>query len=505
VPEPASGPGPASAPRPRVRRWLRRVAMVAVIVLAPVVAYSVWDYVELRRLIREIQAIRARGEPVEDRLVVRDYSRLSPDQQRAGDYYLAAAMLALHTTANSAMGPVQQWLDTARAGPAVGSVARPAAGARAAAAGTGVSTGVRSATGAGAGTTSVPATAVAANAVPAKLVDDLRRVVEASPEALALADKAALLDVGGLLPTTDTGNRMAGLRRLALLIDARTLSASLAGRGDEAIDSARSSIALRRVMLDMPWVWPDDYELPAIFSLTTPSAEALHRLGATLAGSAPPLDPAHLLLLSRAQFLSRNWHRYYGVDPEMPLFYTLPMRSVEETLLRPLISQRLVQGLRSWAAMVPATHLSLQQLQTMENIARARAQSIPEIGAAFASARSYATALALDRGARILIAIERYRLDHKGALPSSLAQLVPDYASAVPQDPFDDAPLRFRVRTHDYVVYSIGADHRDDDGDLTSGVWPGAMRDWAPRNTRGRDIGVRVLLRPAAGATSAAR
>lgn len=474
-------------PRPRVRRWVRRLAMVAVIVLTPVVVYSVWDYIELRRLIREIQAIRARGEPVEDRIVVRDYSRLSPEQQRAGDYYLAAAMLALHTTPGAAMGPVQQWLDTsATVAPRTGTTSVPA------------SRGTTSVP-ASAGTTSVPGTAV-----PAKLVDDLRRVVEASPEALALADKAALLDFGGLPPGTDIGNRMAGLRRLSLLIDARTLSASLAGRGDEAIDSARASIALRRVMVDMPWTWPDDYELPAIFSLTTPSAEALHRLDATLISSAPPLDPAHLLLLMRAQFLSQNWRRYYGSDPETPLYYTLPMRSVEETLLRPLITQRLVKGLQSWAAMVPATHLSLAQLQTMENIARARAQSIPEIGAAFASARSYATALALDRSARILIAIERYRFDHKGALPASLAQLVPDYASAVPQDPFADAPLRFRVRTNDYVVYSIGADHKDDDGDLTSGVWPGAMRDWAPRNTRGRDIGVRVLLRPAAGGTKSA-
>jgi hypothetical protein len=448
--------------------------MVAVIVLTPIVAYSVWDYVELRRLIREIQAIRARGEPVEDRIVVRDYSRLSSEQQRAGDYYLAAAMLALHTTPGAAMGPVQQWLDTTETAPATRG-----------------------------GTTSVPATA---SAVPAKMVEDLRRVVEASPEALALADKAAVLDFAGLPPGTDIGNRMAGLRRLSLLIAARTLSASLAGRGDEAIDSARASIALRRVMVDMPWTWPDDYELPSIFSLATPSPEAVHRLDATLTSSAPPLDPARLLLLLRAQFLSQSWRRYYGSDPETPLYYTLPMRSVEETLLRPLITQRLVKGLQSWAAMVPATHLSLEQLQTMENIARARAQAVPEIGAAFARARSYATALALDRSARILIAIERYRFDHKGALPASLAQLVPDYAPAVPQDPFADAPLRFRVRTNDYVVYSIGADHKDDDGDLTTGVWPGAIRDWAPRNARGRDIGVRVLLRPAAGgAKSAAR
>ena len=96
----------------RVRPWLRRVAMVAVVVLVPVVAYSAWDYIELRRLIREIEAIRGRGEPVDDRLAARDYSRLSADQQRAGDYYAAAATLAQHTNAAAPMQAMHVWLAT---------------------------------------------------------------------------------------------------------------------------------------------------------------------------------------------------------------------------------------------------------------------------------------------------------------------------------------------------------------------------------------------------------
>jgi hypothetical protein len=440
------------APSPRVRPWLRRVAIVAVVLLMPVVAYNAWDYIELRRLTREIEAIRARGEPVEDQLIARDYAHLPADQQRAGDYYIAAAMLALHTAAGAAMGPVHLWLSTA-----------------------------------GAGTTPVPAT----------LVDDLHRVVDASPEALALVDKAATLEFGGLPPGTDMANRIGGMQRLSLLIGARTLAASLAGRGDDAIDSARAAIAMRRAMEELPWVPQSDYELAAIFSLSTPSAEALQRLDATLTSSAPPIDPAQALLTMRAQFLSQNWHRYYGTNPEMPVFYTLPMRSLEETLLRPLITQRLVRGLQSWSAMIPATHLSMGQLEAMEEIARARAQAIPEIGAAFARARAYTTALAIDRSARTLVAIERYRRDHNGTLPASLAQLVPAFASAVPLDPIDNAPLRFRAQADAYVVYSIGLDHKDDEGDLTSTLRPGASREWAARSIRGRDVGVRVLLRPA--------
>jgi hypothetical protein len=212
------------------------------------------------------------------------------------------------------------------------------------------------------------------------------------------------------------------------------------------------------------------------------------------------VDPTQSLLMMRAQFLSQYWRRYYGTNPAMPAYYTLPMRSVEEVLIRPMITQRLVRGLQSWAAMIPASHLSLGQLQRMEDIARARAQAVPEIGAAFARARGYTTALALDRCTRTLVAIERYRRDHGGTPPATLAQLVPQYASAVPQDPMDNAPLRFHAQSDAYVIYSIGVDQKDDDGDLTSTLRPGAPPDWAARSIRGRDVGVRVLLRRSSAA-----
>jgi len=36
-----------------------------------------------------------------------------------------------------------------------------------------------------------------------------------------------------------------------------------------------------------------------------------------------------------------------------------------------------------------------------------------------------------------------------------LAALVPDYLSAVPRDPLDNQPLRFKKFLRGYVVYSI--------------------------------------------------
>jgi hypothetical protein len=68
------------------------------------------------------------------------------------------------------------------------------------------------------------------------------------------------------------------------------------------------------------------------------------------------------------------------------------------------------------------------------------------------------------RTAQTAIAIERFRRAHNGELPTDLNELVPTYLPALPRDPFDGQPLRFKPRTTGYVVYSIGSDLRDDGG-----------------------------------------
>jgi hypothetical protein len=59
------------------------------------------------------------------------------------------------------------------------------------------------------------------------------------------------------------------------------------------------------------------------------------------------------------------------------------------------------------------------------------------------------------------LAIERFRATHR-KLPETLDAITLGYT--VPKDPFDDAPLRYRVLTKGYVIYSMGADRYDDLG-----------------------------------------
>lgn len=64
-----------------------------------------------------------------------------------------------------------------------------------------------------------------------------------------------------------------------------------------------------------------------------------------------------------------------------------------------------------------------------------------------------------------LIALERYRR-REGPFPAALDELVPDFLTEVPLDPFDGNPLRYRCDESGVTVYSVGEDLVDDQGSL---------------------------------------
>jgi hypothetical protein len=68
------------------------------------------------------------------------------------------------------------------------------------------------------------------------------------------------------------------------------------------------------------------------------------------------------------------------------------------------------------------------------------------------------------RIAQTVLAIERFRLAHAGQLPESVDSLMPAYLRAIPSDPFDGKPLRFKRRDLGYIIYCVGPDTVDDGG-----------------------------------------
>jgi hypothetical protein len=65
----------------------------------------------------------------------------------------------------------------------------------------------------------------------------------------------------------------------------------------------------------------------------------------------------------------------------------------------------------------------------------------------------------------VLLAVERYRRE-KGAWPATLADLTPKLLKAVPLDPYDGKPIRYKKLADGVIVYSVGPDGKDDGGIL---------------------------------------
>lgn len=63
------------------------------------------------------------------------------------------------------------------------------------------------------------------------------------------------------------------------------------------------------------------------------------------------------------------------------------------------------------------------------------------------------------------IALKRYHLRH-GEYPASLNNLMPEFVAAIPRDPVDGQPLRYRRDGESsFLLYSINTDGKDDSGD----------------------------------------
>jgi len=86
------------------------------------------------------------------------------------------------------------------------------------------------------------------------------------------------------------------------------------------------------------------------------------------------------------------------------------------------------------------------------------------------------------RCAIVALAAERFRRRHQ-RWPQRLEELVPDFLAQVPADPFDGAPLRLRRLPDGLVIYSVGPDGHDDDGDVQG---------LPDQSKNGKDVGFRL-------------
>jgi hypothetical protein len=443
--------------RPRVRPAIRRLAIIAFPILVLAAAHSVWDYIEIRRVARELELIRAKGEPFSYSTAVRPVGREAEGSDDAGRYYVSAGVLALRTgeimDAYGRFGPLRTWLS---------------------------------------GTGPAPRAT--------ELVDAASAFLKEWKLAFALIDTATALPFHMFPPGTEYNYQAAGLSNLTRLNAVRTLNASLAGDGDTAVHSAIAGIRLRRALRPVFFIATADHQVPALLSLVRPSDAALQDLDRTFETETETDFVADDLIRERARYLDNIARPLLrsNVPPGGPMdILRTPVGgiSVFVNFGRPWIARSVTKSLRQRAEIIEIakTPWPEKARRAQALLARPDPNPVPAYMPALPYFRAAARPdrLIVDRSSRIAIAVERYRRAHQDTLPTSLDELVPSYLKAIPLDPLNGQPLRYRVTADAYTVYSVGPDGDDDGGMLLQETPVGN----AERFAQGADIGVRVLVK----------
>jgi hypothetical protein len=458
-------------PAPRVRPWIRKLALFVLPFLVVMLGITVWDYIEMGRLTREIESIRAKGEPVNGiALVDPQYGQADNAEYKYG----AAAILATSPMVYSTIGGAERG-----GGAAMHMYARFSS--------------IRQ---------------WVAGAAPAPSLDGFHEVTNALTaewqEAFSLADKGAGSPYRGVLPGGEYSYRVAGLWNMLRLLSARTIGRAAGGDGDAAVNSAISAIKLRRAIRPSQRSTFVTHEVPAMLSLSKPSEEALSRLQKTLADEEDADGPTRDFVAARAQVLDILWRQVYDVGPGKLLPRPFPWELFPSPWMRPVYTHRIVNSLRAWSELIDIAQKPWPERAALAAgpIARYstddRSQRLLSSGTGMAvmwfEQALRPDTLIHDRSSRTAVAIERYRRAHGEALPGALTDLVPAYLTAIPEDPITGTPLLYRSGPDAYLVYSVGPDGKDDGGSLVrkpdpTHKGPGTM--FPP----GADRGIRVVIR----------
>lgn len=444
------------------RKRQRRRLIVIVFILLPLAIHAVWDQVESTLLARAIGDLRGRGEPVN--VAARKAALPTPDQRQAAALYAAAADLALHQMRDDGYRMTRK------------DVENPATDPRLDAAG-------------------------------------LQAFLSRAQSALDLLASANALDFNGFGSIApEFYENQSALEGLSGVNNLQADILSAGGEGDRAADVLVRSARMQRT-----------------FTIAFYRSLARSRLFGSLRillGHGLPSDAA----LQRLHAAFETWPDDDGLYSELQtkraaLLGTFwPHPADGSWALRPL------QGYRGGAGQAVAfvafrpvlTHAMRRQFGSFEEaLAVAREPWPAKLESARALAQKYrldvsrppsgrglvrqiadpsfgvwqlayalpaaGTNLAIHRTSIAALAVERFRRANAGQAPRSLEELVPAYLAAVPMDPFDGKPLKYKLDAGGYVIYSVDRD-RADDGGVLYGHGSGV----AGRPPERRDLGIRI-------------
>ena len=403
-----------------VRRRFLTASVIVFALLVPFVIHAAWDYAETWRLGQSIAEIRAKHEPLTIQEIQASHM-LDGEAADSARYYRAAAALA---------GPDASAMSIrARVTEALWSDAWPEA-----------------------------------------LVGELRDRVARDGDALRLLDRATPLAFDGFGPG-NLNARIAEMLTLARVAPLRTRLLAIDGDGNGAAASLYAELRLQRTFD----VDPAPSNLPGLTIAGLADSVALivnrsHPDAAALARIAVPLRE-----LDRDDRLKRHLLRTRAAFFDNRLEHW--------SLWRPWVLKLLNERIETLGALIEGAGrpwprpLDRPSGAYLSDSASERLFGEMDRG----TMATVAIETAFIRCARSVVAVERYRLDHAGALPPRIQDLAPAYLDASPIDPFSGRPLRFVPQSGGYIVYSVGRDRRDQGGRLTRRDSP--------------DLGIRIARR----------
>lgn len=441
---------------PRVRPWVRTLAIISFLVLLPVAAITAWDYVEARRLAALVDDIQAHGEPVSLDRVVR--------QAEPGDaarYYEAAAALLDKSGLYDAQG-IMRRLDFPH--------------------GEGMDA----------------------------IVPDIRAWLAKNAEAEELLARATGRDFGAYPPGTEYSYRTDRLLGLATLADLRAIERNAShdpeGAARAVLQQLKIARPLQATTNDLGTVMGALVIGRAMSSLgpileMQPSDAVLAALQDGLVKQDRDNLIEQALLTERAFVLGQYW------DPGRRWF-TTPARerpmSARWLMLRPYLMHLVagqvhtMNGLLETARKPWPQRLDVPPLPGdpprgsgwLFQVSAAHSQWAT-INAHRMRTKFGAAMLAGIRTAAAAVAVARYRQASGGSLPQRLEDLVPALLPAVPIDPFSGRAVLFQANGDAFVVYSLGANRADDGG---KGAGTHLRRRWGANQAQDEplDIGIRV-------------
>ena len=424
------------------------VYTLAILIVLGVLVWVVWNHIATRNLCREIDKIRAAGEPLTFKDLVEGIPKIE-EKDNAGRYYAAALELLDEEESNKVH---EEFIDNYIHAPEKDR--------------------------------------------DKKILDQAGKFLQENEEVINLLDKAAempacQLDIK-ILGVGITNTRCQGrIKAMARLQSVRSLYLAETGKGDKAIDSLVSELRMGRIFKNQPELTTALIQIGCtsiacsdiqqVLKRCLPTEKALIRIEAALKEQEQLQRPAQMMIEERVytiatQVLALPLKIKKQILEDNAEFDVQPFWAWPTSSITPWARQILAGYLHDMAGFIELLNKPWPEVL---RISRKYAYEIESwmgkmtIRSLVRAISIYGSATAKVRCTRTAVAVERFRRVN-GRVPKSLDELVPRFIEKVPMDPFSGKELLYKLDDDSYTIYSVNENMKDDNGDI---IVPGSCAD----------------------------